>query len=61
VLGALADSGVVTWLRFNLSNARVQRWLSRADFLPQTLREVIEIARRTMPRGAYWCWPSGCD
>jgi zinc transporter len=32
----------VTWLHFNLSDARARRWLLQAPFLPQVLCEVLE-------------------
>jgi zinc transporter len=38
---ALAQNEFVTWLHFNLTDARARRWLLDAGLLPQALREVL--------------------
>lgn len=38
---ALAQPELVTWLHFNLSDARARRWLLDAGLLPAALREVL--------------------
>jgi zinc transporter len=42
IQAALDDATAVTWLHFNLSDARARRWLLAADYLPATLREVLQ-------------------
>jgi zinc transporter len=42
ILESLGRHDVVTWLHFNLSDARARRWLLDAQFLPQALREVLQ-------------------
>lgn len=42
IVQALAQPGHVTWLHFNLSDARARRWLLDAAFLPTALREVLQ-------------------
>jgi zinc transporter len=42
IVASLQRDDVVTWLHFNLSDARARRWLLQAQFLPQVLREVLE-------------------
>lgn len=39
---ALAEGDAVTWLHFNLNDGRVLRWLTQAEFLPQTFRDVLD-------------------
>jgi zinc transporter len=39
---ALAQTDQVTWLHFNLSDARARRWLLDAAFVPTALREVLQ-------------------
>jgi zinc transporter len=39
---SLARHDVVTWLHFNLSDARARRWLLDAHFLPAPMREVLQ-------------------
>jgi zinc transporter len=40
IVNALAQPDGVTWLHFNLTDARARRWLLAATFLPQSLREL---------------------
>lgn len=40
IVPALAREDAVTWLHFNLIDARARRWLLEAEFLPAALREV---------------------
>jgi Mg2+ and Co2+ transporter CorA len=40
--GGIAQPDKVTWLHFNLSDARARRWLLDAAFLPTALREVLQ-------------------
>ena len=42
IVASLQREDVVTWLHFNLSDARARRWLLQAQFVPQPLREVLE-------------------
>jgi zinc transporter len=42
IVDAIARRDVVTWLHFNLSDARARRWLLEASFLPTALREVLQ-------------------
>lgn len=42
MVASLQRDDVVTWLHFNLSDARARRWLLQAEFVPQALREVLE-------------------
>jgi len=42
IVPALARSEGVTWLHFNLSDARARRWLLEASFVPDALREVLQ-------------------
>ncbi|HVF18168.1 MAG TPA: hypothetical protein VNA21_14705, partial [Steroidobacteraceae bacterium] len=42
IVESLRRHDVVTWLHFNLSDARARRWLLEAQFLPQALREVLQ-------------------
>lgn len=42
IVQALAQPDKVTWLHFNLSDARARRWLLDAAFLPAALREVLQ-------------------
>jgi zinc transporter len=42
IVDAIAQRDVVTWLHFNLSDARARRWLLEASFLPTALREVLQ-------------------
>ncbi len=42
IVQALAQPDQVTWLHFNLSDARARRWLLDASFLPKALREVLQ-------------------
>jgi zinc transporter len=42
IVESLARHDVVTWLHFNLSDARARRWLLEAQFLPSALREVLQ-------------------
>jgi zinc transporter len=42
IVQALARKGGVTWLHFNLGDARARRWLLEADFVPGALREVLQ-------------------
>ncbi len=42
IVQALAHPGQVSWLHFNLSDARARRWLLDAVFLPASLREVLQ-------------------
>jgi zinc transporter len=39
---SLARHDVVTWLHFNLSDARARRWLLEAQFLSSALRDVLQ-------------------
>lgn len=39
---SLARSDVVTWLHFNLSEARARRWLLESQFLPLAMRELLQ-------------------
>lgn len=39
---ALEDPGGVTWLHFNLGDARVRRWLLAASLLPAMFREALQ-------------------
>lgn len=39
---SLSRQDVVTWLHFNLSEARARRWLLGAEFLPEALRELLQ-------------------
>ena len=41
MLESLARQDVVTWLHFNLSEARARRWLLESAFLPAALRELL--------------------
>jgi zinc transporter len=38
---SLSRQDVVTWLHFNLSEARARRWLLESEFLPEALRELL--------------------
>ena len=42
MIAALERDDSITWLHFNLSDARARRWLLNAPFLPVPLREVLE-------------------
>jgi zinc transporter len=42
IVASLERDDVVTWLHFNLSDARARRWLLQASFVPPVLREVLE-------------------
>jgi zinc transporter len=42
IVDAIAQRDVVTWLHFNLSDARARRWLMEASFLPTALHEVLQ-------------------
>jgi zinc transporter len=42
IVQALAQPDQVTWLHFNLSDARARRWLLDAAFVPAALREVLQ-------------------
>ena len=42
IVASLQREDAVTWLHFNLSDARARRWLLQAHFVPQLLREVLE-------------------
>jgi zinc transporter len=42
IVQALAQPDQVTWLHFNLSDARARRWLLDAAFVPTALREVLQ-------------------
>lgn len=42
MIASLEREDVVTWLHFNLSDARARRWLLQASFVPPVLREVLE-------------------
>ena len=42
IVQALAQPDAVTWLHFNLSDARARRWLLDAAFVPAALREVLQ-------------------
>jgi zinc transporter len=42
MVASLQRHDVLTWLHFNLSDARARRWLLQAPFVPQLLREVLE-------------------
>lgn len=42
IVAALAQPDQVTWLHFNLSDARARRWLLDAAFVPTALREVLQ-------------------
>jgi zinc transporter len=42
IQAALAATDAVTWLHFNLSDARARRWLLAADYIPLALREVLQ-------------------
>lgn len=42
IVQALAQPDAVTWLHFNLSDARARRWLLDAAFVPTALREVLQ-------------------
>jgi zinc transporter len=42
IVQALAQTDQVTWLHFNLSDARARRWLLDAAFVPAALREVLQ-------------------
>jgi len=42
MVASLQRADVLTWLHFNLSDARARRWLLQAAFLPPVLREVLE-------------------
>jgi Mg2+ and Co2+ transporters len=42
IVQALAQPDQVTWLHFNLSDARARRWLLDAGFLPSALRDVLQ-------------------
>jgi hypothetical protein len=39
----------VTWLHFNLSDARARRWLLDAAFVPAAFREVLRRASSSSP------------
>jgi zinc transporter len=39
---SLARRDVITWLHFNLNDARARRWLVGAEFLPLALREMLQ-------------------
>lgn len=47
---ALADTSKSLWLHLNLSNARVQRWLSQTAQIPESLKEAIldQVSRSRM-------------
>src|SRR5262245_39813388 len=42
IVQAIAQTDKVTWLHFNLSDARARRWLLDAAFVPTALREVLQ-------------------
>ena len=42
MVDALNRNDLVTWLHFNLSDARARRWLLDAGLLPAALREVLQ-------------------
>jgi len=42
IVQAIAQTDKVTWLHFNLSDARARRWLLDAAFVPAALREVLQ-------------------
>lgn len=42
IVESLARHDVVTWLHFNLSDARARRWLLDATFIPSALRDVLQ-------------------
>lgn len=42
IVESLARHDVVTWLHFNLSDARARRWLLDAQFLSSALRDVLQ-------------------
>jgi zinc transporter len=42
IVQAIAQTDTVTWLHFNLSDARARRWLLDAAFVPSALREVLQ-------------------
>ena len=42
IQAALQDPEAVTWLHFNLSDARARRWLLGVDYVPPALREVLQ-------------------
>ena len=42
IVQALAQPDQVTWLHFNLSDARARRWLLDAAFSAAALREVLQ-------------------
>jgi zinc transporter len=42
IVESLARHDVVTWLHFNLSDARARRWLLGARFIPTALRDVLQ-------------------
>jgi zinc transporter len=42
IVQALAQPDQVTWLHFNLSDARARRWLLDASFVPDALRDVLQ-------------------
>jgi zinc transporter len=42
IVEALAQPEAITWLHFNLIDARARRWLLGATFVPATLREVLQ-------------------
>jgi len=41
MLESLERRDVVTWMHFNLSDARARRWLLGAEFLPMAVREML--------------------
>ena len=42
IVQAIAQTEKVSWLHFNLSDARARRWLLDAAFVPAALREVLQ-------------------
>ena len=42
IVAALAQRNAITWVHFNLTDARARRWLLEAAFLPAALREVLQ-------------------
>jgi zinc transporter len=41
IIESLTKKDVVTWLHFNLTDARARRWLAAAEFLPSAMRELL--------------------
>lgn len=42
IAACLSQPDAVTWLHFNLSEARARRWLLQAQFLPLAMRELLQ-------------------